>query len=69
MPPPTDRRLSLSPELEQRRIVTMQEAVELTTLSEDTLARNYPDLIIRLSPRRKGMRLGDVLTIAEGTDV
>ena len=41
-------------------------AEEITSLSEDTLKRRYPHLIRNLSERRKGMQLGDALTIANG---
>jgi hypothetical protein len=39
---------------------------EITGLSPDTIARRYPDKIKYLSPRRRGMALGDAIAIAEG---
>jgi hypothetical protein len=47
------------------RIVNLRDAAHLSSLSEDTLRRCYPELVRKLSPRRSGMRLGDVLTIGE----
>ena len=49
--------------LELLRIVTMREAAALSGLSAATLARRHPEKIIRLSPRRKGMRLRDALLL------
>ena len=48
---------------ERRRIVTLKEAVRLSSLSEDTIRRRHPNKIIKLSPRRCGMRLEDVLAL------
>jgi hypothetical protein len=44
------------------------EHAELTGLSTDTLRRRYTHLIRRLSPRRVGMKLRDVLTIGTSED-
>jgi hypothetical protein len=57
----TDLKLPAGRELD--RIVTMQEAEEISTLSEDSLKRHHGDKIIKLSPRRLGMRLGDALNL------
>jgi hypothetical protein len=46
-------------------IVSMQKAAELSGVSVDTLQRRHPDKIIRLSPRREGMRLCDALMLTE----
>jgi hypothetical protein len=46
------------------RVVPMPECEELTSLSEDTIKREYPDLIVHVSPRRIGIRLGDIINIA-----
>ena len=48
--------------LEAEPGVTSVETV--TTLSADTQRREYPELIIRLSPRRQGMKLKHALRIA-----
>jgi hypothetical protein len=53
--------------LERERVISLTEAERLTTLSEDTLKRVHADKIIRLSPRRLGMKLRSVLAIASGT--
>jgi hypothetical protein len=55
--------ISLSVDLELDRIVSVAKAAELTTLSVDTLRRRHADKIRKLSPRRAGMRLRDVLTL------
>jgi hypothetical protein len=35
----------------------------LTSLSPDSIKRHYPHLIVDLSPRRKGMKIRNVLVI------
>ena len=57
----TQPAIVLSPELESRRIVSLQEAARLRGVSVDTLKRRYSHKILQLSPRRKGMRIGDAL--------
>jgi hypothetical protein len=52
-------------DVELERIVDMREAERLSTLSEDTLKRRFPDKIIRLSKRRLGMRVRHALMLAE----
>lgn len=49
--------------LKRRRILPLQKVSELTSLSEDTLKRNYRDKIKRLSARRLGMSVADALAI------
>ena len=62
MPAPTIRpELQLSPELEKKRFITVDEAAKLKSISRDTFKRHYSHLIHELSPRRRGVRLGDVL--------
>jgi len=51
--------------LEGMRIVSMREASMLTGLSADTLRRHHGHLILRLSAKRCGLRLRDVLTIGD----
>jgi hypothetical protein len=48
---------------ELERILTLDEVAEFTRLSEDGIRRHWGHLIRRLSPRRVGMKLRDVLTI------
>ena len=57
-------RLTLSPELELERIIPLDQVSELSSESTDTIKRNHPDKIIRLSKRRLGMRLKDALRLA-----
>jgi hypothetical protein len=52
--------------LERERIATMGEAAAFTSLSRDTLERRYPHLIRRISVRRNGIRVRDLLDIAAG---
>jgi hypothetical protein len=53
--------------VELERVVPLDEAEQLTSLSHDTLRRRFPNLIVNLSPRRVGMRLRDVLAINSGS--
>jgi hypothetical protein len=50
--------------LELHRIAPMDEAEHLSSLSEDTLSRDFSEYIIKLSRRRRGMRVGHCLQIA-----
>jgi hypothetical protein len=50
--------------LQLARVAPLPECAEITSLSEDTLKREYPELIVRVSPRRIGIRVGDCLRIA-----
>jgi hypothetical protein len=43
-----------------------RDAERITSLSEDTLKRRFPDLIKQLSDRRRGIKLRDALAIANG---
>jgi hypothetical protein len=52
-------------DVELHRIVEMDEAERLSSLSADTWERRYPHLIVRLSKRRKGVRLGHALMIGK----
>jgi hypothetical protein len=58
-----DDDFKLSPELELKRIVTLQKAEEVSSLSVDSLKRHHRDKLVELSPRRLGMRLGDALML------
>jgi hypothetical protein len=49
--------------LELHRIVSLQKASQLSGLSSDSLRRHHADRIVRLSPRRSGMRVIDALMI------
>ena len=66
--PELDRKTGDSPELsavEFHRIITLSKAAELSSLSEDTIKRRYPEKLIKLSPRRIGMRIGDALMLSK----
>jgi hypothetical protein len=52
-------------EIAHQRIVSLREAAELSSLSVDTLQRRHSDKILKLSIRRRGMRLGDVLRLGQ----
>jgi hypothetical protein len=69
MPSSIKPELQLSLQLEQRRILSRRQTEEVTSLSWDTIERHHPEIIIQLSPRRDGVRLGDALAIGErGSD-
>ena len=63
MPAPTDHDFKLSPDLELQRIITLQEAEKISSLSSDSWKRHHPDKIIEISPRRLGVRLRDALML------
>jgi hypothetical protein len=66
MPSAACFRVALTPEQERRRLVTIEQAAEILAMSEDTFRRHYSHLIRSISPRRRGVPLGDVLDIASG---
>jgi hypothetical protein len=43
------------------KIISLEEAAKTSSLSVDTWERTYPDKIIKLSARRRGVRLRDAL--------
>jgi hypothetical protein len=47
------------------QIISMAEAERISGLSHDTIKRRHSDKIIKLSPRRNGMRLVDALFLGE----
>jgi hypothetical protein len=63
--PPKHSELSA---LELERVAAAPEIKRITGLSFDTVKRHYPDKIVRVSPRRIGMRIRDVLAIAVPRD-
>jgi hypothetical protein len=69
MPQPTARRppASATSTLALEKIVTLAEAAELAGISKDSLRRHHAHLIRRLSPRRVGVKLRDVLSIGATT--
>jgi hypothetical protein len=59
-------RVPLSTELERKRLVPLGQAAEILAISVDTFKRHHSDLIKTISPRRRGVALGDVLDVAAG---
>jgi hypothetical protein len=49
--------------LRLKRIALLSELEQLTGLHRDTIKRNYPDKLVRISKRRLGMRLEDALQL------
>ena len=64
---PIPRLLALLPPLELLRIAPMDEAEQLSGLSQDTLRRDHSDKILKLSPRRCGMRVAHALMLNTNT--
>jgi hypothetical protein len=52
--------------LDLERILPLKEAANVSSLSEDSLKRNHSEKILRLGPRRLGMRAKDALMLGEG---
>jgi hypothetical protein len=52
--------------LELERVLPLPEVEEMTSLSRDSLDRHHSNKIVDLSPRRRGMRVKDVLAIING---
>jgi hypothetical protein len=65
MSPDTTSLLASIDPVKLLQIISMPEAERLSGLSHDTLKRRHSSKIIRLSPRRVGMRLIDVLSLGE----
>ena len=65
MPGAASRRYTLPVALEGERIISLYEAAEIAGISTDMLRRRYGNLIIHISPRRRGIRLRDVLSIGQ----
>jgi hypothetical protein len=65
MAPSTMARLELPADLERKRIVSVKQAAEFKNISVDTFKRHYSHLIKDLSPRRRGVVLGDVIDSAD----
>jgi hypothetical protein len=58
-----DNGFKLPPALELDRIISMQEAEEVSSLSVDSWKRHHADKLVELSPRRLGVRLRDALML------
>ena len=57
----SDQELSQSLELE--RLITIEKASEIVGISDDLFRRHYGHLIRRITPRRIGVRVRDLLTV------
>jgi hypothetical protein len=62
-----DRLLTSLPALELLRVCELDEAARLSGLSRDSLVREHSDKVIRLSPRRLGMRVAHALMLQNPT--
>jgi hypothetical protein len=51
---------------ELESVKSLQQIEELTSLDRDTLIRVYPEYLIRVSPKRLGMKFRNVLKIMNG---
>jgi hypothetical protein len=51
--------------VELNRIIPLDEASRLSSLSKDTLRNKFREKIVHLSPRRDGMRLGHALMLGK----
>ena len=53
--------------IELESVQPMPRVEEITSLSADTIRRRYSRYVVKLSPRRDGLKLRDCLAIAAGT--
>ena len=53
--------------IELESVQKMSVVEEITSLSGDNLRRNYAEYVVKLSPRRDGMKLKHALAIADGS--
>jgi hypothetical protein len=60
--------IRLIPPLELLRIAPMDEVERLSSLSPDSIERNHPDKIRKLSKRRRGMRVIDALMLRDESE-
>ena len=63
MAAPSNDDFKLSPERELDRILSLQEAAKVSSLSVWTWRKQHADKIIQLSPYRRGVRLRDALML------
>ena len=61
----THQKVELRPDIELQRVIPLRQAGEVAGISADTIRRRYPSIIIKLSPRRVGVRLCDALAIGQ----
>jgi hypothetical protein len=53
--------VALTPEQELERLLPVGQAAEMNNISLDTWRRRYPHLIVKISPRRNGVKFRDAL--------
>ena len=63
--PQSDRAPSWS-KYELETVKTLRQVENLTSLDRDTLVRVYPEYLVKLSPKRWGMKFRNVLKIING---
>ena len=51
--------------LEGRQLVSVARAAAMLDCSSDTIRRTFKDRLVRISPRRVGVRLADVLNLGD----
>jgi hypothetical protein len=61
---PADDDFKLPAKLELDRIISLQDAEKISSLSPDSWKRNHREKIVELSPRRYGIRLRDALKLS-----
>jgi hypothetical protein len=49
--------------LELRKKIWVREAAALNGISEDSFRRHYPHLILKITPRRDVVELGDAINL------
>jgi hypothetical protein len=55
--------------LQLESIIPLAKVREITSLSDEAIARNHGHRMVQLSARRRGMKLKDALAIANGEAV
>jgi hypothetical protein len=61
---PSHDDFKLSPELELEQIISLQCAEKVSDLSQDSWKRHHRDKLVKLSPRRYGVRLRHALMLS-----
>lgn len=60
-----DSLTSLPQAIQLERILTLKQAAEMTNMSVQTWRKEYSHLIVRLTKRKIGVKLKDVLSIGK----
>jgi hypothetical protein len=56
-----------SPDIERHRMIPVPDAAAFKALSVDSFERHYGHLIRKVSPGRRGVKLGDLMDEAKTT--